>query len=279
MSDPVPSNALAAGRRSARVTFPGGSGFDLGGIVDLPDGPFKSTVLFTHCFTCNKDLKMIARIGRSLAEVGFLVLRYDLTGLGNSSGDFSQTNFSTNQADLLAATKFLASEFEGPRFLVGHSFGGACSLSLAQQITSVQGVASLSAPSDTSHLARLLERMDPEISVKGLGVVSIGGREYPIRKQMLDDFRNQDLPATLRKLTKPTLLFHSPTDETLGFEHVLRLFSLLTQRADRDPEPAPTSLICLAGANHLLANQPADIPFVVNTLAAWFDRLLSESSA
>ncbi len=262
-------------RRSERVLFPGGNGFNLAGIVDLPDEAPQASVVFTHCFTCSKDLKVIVRISRGLAEAGFAVLRYDLTGLGSSEGDFSQTNFSTNQADLLAAAEFASSYIAPPRFLIGHSFGGACSLSLAQEIDSIQGVVSLAAPSDTQHLAALLQRMNPAIAPEGNGQVTIGGRDYTIRRQMLDDFHRFDLPNRLRSLSKPALLFHSPVDETLGFEHVLRLFSLLTQRAAADPEPAPTNLICLPGADHLLVNQPADLPYVTSTIAAWFVRQLA----
>lgn len=262
-------------RRSERVTFPGGAGVDLGGIVDMPQADPKAFLLFTHCFTCNKDLKAIVRISRGLAEHGFAILRYDLTGLGNSGGDFSQTNFSTNQADLLAAVDFLSRQYAAPQFLIGHSFGGACSLSLAAQIRSVRAVVSLASPSETPHLADRLERMDPALKSTGTGTVSIGGRQYLIRQQMLDDFRSHDLPGRLRQLTKPTLLFHSPDDETLGFEHALRLFSLLTQRTAADPEPSACSLMCLPRADHLLVRDPADIQLVVDTTAAWLQRQLA----
>lgn len=262
-------------RRSERVEFPGGNGFELGGIIDLPDDAPLATVVFTHCFTCNKDLKAIVRISRGLAHHGFAVLRYDLTGLGNSHGDFSRTNFSTNRNDLRAACAFLTEHLAAPSFLIGHSFGGACSLSLTQELTSIRGVASLAAPSDTKHLADLLVRMNPSIDSEGEGTVSIGGREYLIRQQMIEDFRRFDLPQLLRQITKPCLLLHSPVDETLGYEHVLRLFSLLTQRSAQDPEPAPTSLLCLEAADHLLSKNPADLEYVAATLAAWFQRNLS----
>jgi len=262
-------------RSSERVSFVGGSGFQLAGIIDVPDAEPKATVLFTHCFTCSKDLKAIVRIGRSLAELGYFVLRYDLTGLGGSEGDFSQTNFSTNRADLRAAAEFLNANYAAPSFLIGHSFGGACSLSMAEELQSVRGILSLASPSDTSHLADLLLRMNPKIGTEGSGEVTIGGRTYEIAKQMLADFRSFDLPARLRRLQKPTLLFHSPEDETLRFEHVLRLYSLLTQRSNDDETPAaPTSLICLPKADHLLVNNPADIQMVTRLAAAWFDRII-----
>lgn len=255
--------------RSERVSFAGGNGFTLGGIIDVPSGAPIATAVFTHCFTCNKDLKAIVRIARGLSEAGVLVLRYDLTGLGNSKGDFSNSNFTSNRADLFSAVEFMSSEYSAPDFLIGHSFGGACSLSAAQEIESVRGVVSVAAPSDTSHLAGLLQQMDPEIAVKGIGSVTIGGRDYVIRKQMLDDFHEYDLPKTLRQLSKPSLLFHSPSDETLGFEHVLRLYSLLTQREGSDAEASASSLVCLPKSDHLLTKNAADMPFVTETIAAW----------
>ncbi len=262
-------------RRSERVAFTGGSGFQLAGIVDLPDHEPRATVLFTHCFTCSKDLKVIVRVSRGLAERGYAVLRYDLTGLGNSHGDFSHSSFATNRQDLQAAADYLGSYLAPPTFLIGHSFGGACSLSMAQTLTSVRGVVSLASPSDTHHLADMLHRMDPRISEAGVGTVSIGGRDYTIRKAMLDDFRQFDLPATLRQLSKPALLFHSLVDETLGFEHGLRLFGFLTQRTSADPEACPTSLICLEKADHLLVKHQADLDYVIASTAAWFDRQLA----
>ncbi|MEZ6135974.1 MAG: alpha/beta fold hydrolase [Pirellulaceae bacterium] len=261
-------------RRSERVYFPGHES-TLSGIVDLPDDIPRATAVFTHCFTCTKDLKTIVRISRGLAEQGFAVLRYDLTGLGSSEGDFSHSNFSTNRADLQAAVTFLSEYLAAPSFLLGHSFGGACSLSLAQDLPTIRGVVSLAAPSDTQHLADLLHRMDPQVASSGMGTVTIGGRQYTIRDSMLADFRAYDLPAQLRQLSKPTLLFHSPNDETLGFEHVLRLFALLTQRTGSDPTPSPSSLVCLPGADHLLIKQPADLPYVTSVIAAWFERILA----
>ncbi|MFN3193494.1 MAG: alpha/beta hydrolase family protein [Aureliella sp.] len=264
-------------RRSERVEFPGHTGQMLSGIIDLPESTPVAACVFTHCFTCNKDLKAIVRISRGLSALGFAVLRYDLTGLGSSRGDFSLTNFSTNQEDLVAAVHFLEQRGLPPKFLIGHSFGAACSLSLCESLPSVLAAVSIAGPSDTQHLADLLDRMDPEIRVRGIGAVHIGGRDYAIRQQMLDDFRKHDLPATLRSISKPILLFHSPVDETLGYDHVLRIFGCLSQRSANDPEPPPASLMTIPGADHLLIRNPADLEFVTASIATWIQRCLSES--
>lgn len=265
-------------RRSERVHFPGGRGERLAGIIDLPDAEPTGCLVFTHCFTCNKDLKAIVRISRGLAARGFCVLRFDLTGLGGSQGDFSETNFSSNRSDLRAAIEFMSQHVAPPSFLIGHSFGGACSLSLAQHVPSVRGVVAIAAPSDTRHLAELLLRMNPAIASEGVGEVTIGGRPYTIRQEILDDFRAFDLARELSQVSKPALLFHSPADETLGFEHALRIFGLLSQRADTAAEPSPASLVSLADADHLLSNNPADLVFVTEITAAWLTRQLIEES-
>lgn len=263
-------------RRSQRVSFPGGLGHELAGIVDQPQEEPKAFAVFAHCFTCTKDLKLIVRISRGLAALGFGVLRFDSTGLGNSRGDFSQTNFASNRDDLRAAVEFVSEQFAPPQFLIGHSFGGAAGLSMAQELPSIRGVTSIAAPSDTSHLANHLERLNPDIVKENFGTVTIGGTQHTISRQMLENFRQFDLTGILSRLSKPALLMHSPEDETLGFEHVLRLYHLLTNRGPDDPDPSAVSLICLDGADHLLTRNPADLDWIVRLVAAWFERQLVE---
>ena len=273
-------------RKSYRVKFAGGNGFQLAGIVDRPDPnaggigqQAMPIVVFSHCFTCNKDLKAIVRISRALSEHGIAVLRYDMTGLGGIDGDFSQTNFSTNQADLSAALRFAETELGRVTALMGHSFGGAVSLAHAGQGSeldseSLKAVITLAAPSDTKHLAELLARRDPDIEKHGRGSVTIGGIRWEIEKQMLADFRSHDLPAMIPAIKAATLLFHSPNDETVNFDHALRIMGLI-QNAPGTPQIP--SLIALRNADHLLVKNPEDLQFVSDTTAAFLHRYASPS--
>lgn len=259
-------------RVTHRVQFQGHASNTLAGILELPSNPPLGYVLFTHCFTCNKDLKAIVRISRELAERGWGVLRYDFTGLGGSTGDFSQSNFSTNQLDLQAAVDFLSEEFAPPDFLIGHSFGGAASLGMAEA-TKVKGVVAIAAPSDTYHLADLLQKMNPEITAAGLGEVTIGGRKYQINKQMIDDFRSHDLAATVRQLTLPVLAFHSPTDETVGFYHA-QINCGWNRDLQTHPPTQNRSIISLPNCNHLLTTNDDDCRFVAEMSDVWFRRVV-----
>lgn len=239
-------------RHSQRVVIPTSDGLELTGILEVPDAERLGTILFSHCFTCSKDLKAIVRISRELANLGWIVLRYDFRGLGGSQGEFAKSNFSTNCVDLQAAAEFLEQEYDGADFLMGHSFGGAASLAMTQSIESVIGVIALATPSDTHHLASLLESMDPSIVLEGRGEVTIGGFTYPVERQMLEDFRSFDLPASVAVLRKPMLALHSPTDETVAYEHALWNCDFANARTR--PE-GPRSLITLPNCNHLLTDE------------------------
>lgn len=258
-------------RKSYRVRFAGGNEAELAGIVDRPDDlPQCPVAVFSHCFTCNKDFKAIVRISRALAERGIAVLRFDMTGLGDSEGDFSHTSFTTNVADLQAAIGFASAELGPVAAIIGHSFGGAASLAIAGSgsAPSLKSVITIASPSDTQHLAWLLAHLDPAVESSGVGKVTIGDREWTIRREMLEDFHSHDLPALIGKIAVPSLLFHSPVDGTLGFDHALRIMGLIQAAPDQQ---APVSLITLDGADHLLSD-PTDIEFVSATTAAFLNR-------
>lgn len=68
----------------------------LSGALELPESGVRCFALFAHCFTCGKDVAAASRIARALTKQGIAVLRFDFTGLGNSDGDFANTNFSSN---------------------------------------------------------------------------------------------------------------------------------------------------------------------------------------
>lgn len=87
--------------QSRSLTFDGPSGADLSARLDLPDNAQPAAfALFAHCFTGSKGLPAMRELARALTAEGLGVLRFDFTGLGESEGDFSHTNFSSNVDDV-----------------------------------------------------------------------------------------------------------------------------------------------------------------------------------
>lgn len=111
--------------------FPNSRGETLSGRLELPTGSPRAYAIFAHCFTCSKNVHAASRISRALSQRGLAVLRFDFTGLGNSEGDFANTNFSSNVEDLVAAAQALQREHRAPSLLIGHSLGGAAVLAAA----------------------------------------------------------------------------------------------------------------------------------------------------
>jgi alpha/beta superfamily hydrolase len=248
-----------------RLFFESATGTKLAARLDISDdGEPYACALFAHCFTCNKNYKGVAQISRTLAEAGIAVLRFDFTGLGESEGDFADTNFSSNVADLIAAAEFLKSEFEAPKILIGHSLGGAAVLQAAAHIPSSVAVVTIAAPSETAHLARLLAGTRPTLEARGEAEITIAGRTFTIKKQFLDDLERTHMQATIRDLNGALLIFHSPQDQTVGIDNAAQIF----QAAQH-----PKSFISLDGADHLLSN-PRDSLYVGSLIAAWAGRYI-----
>ena len=119
------------------------SGRDCAGSLTRDDSQLRAVAIFSHCFTCTKDLKAIVRISRRLAELGIAVLRFDFTGLGDSSGSFSDSNFDTNCDDVRSAIDYIEREIGLPELLIGHSLGGAAMMTVAAEVESVRALATI----------------------------------------------------------------------------------------------------------------------------------------
>src|SRR3954462_2862094 len=156
-----------------RFQFQSAEGHQLAAALDLPDGEPVAYALFAHCFTCGKDVLAARRISLGLAAKGLAVLRFDFTGLGSSEGDFANSTFSSNVADLVLAANHLRETGRGPSILIGHSLGGAAILAAAAQIPDARAVVTIAAPSDPTHVTGLFADRIDDIRQQGKVEVSL----------------------------------------------------------------------------------------------------------
>ena len=207
-----------------RFQFPGTGGQMLAAALDRPEGTPRATALFAHCFTCSKDNLAAKRIADGLVRRGFAVLRFDFTGLGNSEGEFANTHFSSNVADLIRAADHLRASHRAPALLIGHSLGGAAVLAAAERIPEAKAVVTIAAPSDPAHVAGLFKDHVEAIRAEGEAEVSLAGRPFKIRRSFLDDVASQNLANHIANLKRALLIFHAPTDDTVGIENATHIF-------------------------------------------------------
>jgi putative redox protein len=247
-----------------RFQFTGEGGHQLAAALDLPDREPLAYALFAHCFTCGKDVLAAKRIAVALAAKGIAVLRFDFTGLGSSEGDFANSTFSSNIADLVRAANHLRDTRKAPAILIGHSLGGAAILAAAGQIRDAKAVVTIAAPSDPAHVTGLFKDRIEDIRKHGKVEVSLAGRPFNITSEFLDDIAEHGLMAHVANLHKALLVMHSPTDDTVGIDNATRIFV-----AARHPK----SFVSLAGTDHLLSER-RDAAYVADVIAAWVTRYL-----
>ncbi|MFH6959530.1 alpha/beta hydrolase family protein [Flavobacterium aquidurense] len=250
---------------SQKITFTNSKGQELAARLELPEnGEPRAFALFAHCFTCNKNLTAVRTIGKTLTQKNIAVLRFDFTGLGESEGDFEQTNFSSNVEDLYSAARFLEENYQAPKLLIGHSLGGAAVLFASAKIQSVKAIATIGAPSNPEHVAHLFHNSIDEINASGKAIVSIGGREFTINKQFIEDIQSKNIKHNLDEFKNSILIMHSPQDTTVSIENAAEIY-----KAARHPK----SFVSLNGADHLLSDKK-DSEYVGNIIATWADRYL-----
>ena len=254
-----------------KFEFKNQRGETLSGTLEEPTaGSSRGVALFAHCFSCSKNVLAASRVSRGLRERGFTVLRFDFTGLGESEGEFADTNFSTNVDDLRAAISAMRQEKLAPNILIGHSLGGAAVLDLADEIEEVKLVATIGAPSEPRHVVHLFdESAMQQIEATGQADISLGGRPFTIKKQFLDDVNEASVLKKLGSSQKPLLICHSPTDRVVGIDNAQKIY-----RAAKHPK----SFVSLDGADHLLSKKE-DAEFVSTLIASWAARFIGSPDA
>ncbi len=248
------------------VRFSNAQGESLAGLLEKPPGPVRAWALFAHCFTCGKDIAAASRIARALTRERIGVLRFDFTGLGNSDGDFANTNFSSNLEDLLAAARWLNEAHGGPQILIGHSLGGAAVLGVADRVDSAVAVCTIGAPSKARHVEHLFVDAKEQIEADGCARVRIGLREFPVRRQLLEDLEKYASTDHIRRLRKALLVMHSPVDDVVPVTEAARIYEAAQH---------PKSFVSLDRADHLL-RKAVDSEYVARLIAAWAERYLPE---
>ncbi len=250
-----------------KVRFQSANGNELVGYIQVPvnQHPEHFAVL-AHCFSCTKNLGALREIGRALTQEGFGILRFDMTGLGESEGDFGQTGFVSNITDIVSAYHFLEAEYQAPDLLVGHSFGGTAALCAATMMPSTEAVVTIGSPSDPRNVLKRFGESLEEIQVKGSATVKLEGRPFNISQKFVQSLLSDDLEEEVATLNKAILVIHSPQDNVVTVDNAKRIYDFAKH---------PKSFVSLDGADHMLTNK-RDSNYVGKLIASWAKRYLPQ---
>lgn len=245
--------------KSEKITFPGSTGDKLSGRIDYPESEPKEFALFAHCFTCSKNLRAVGHITKALAANGIATLRFDFTGLGESEGDFADTNFSSNVDDLIAASDYLSRNFKAPTLIIGHSLGGAAILQAANSLKNSKALVTIGSPCNPDHVIHHFEADMSKIEATGEAEVTLAGRPFKIKKQFLDDLGSANMNDSISNLNRALLVMHAPLDDTVGIDNAAHIFKMAKH---------PKSFVSLDGADHLLSDEEYSM-YAGNVIASW----------
>ncbi len=248
------------------LKIPNSSGVLLHAILELPTNQRPDQfAIFAHCFTCNSNFKAVRNISRSLTNHGFGVVRFDFTGLGRSEGEFANSHFEANVSDLFDVHTFMKQNYKAPILMIGHSLGGTAALAAGAQIDEVRAIATIGAPSETTHVKKHFAHGIKEVQEKGEAEVLIGARPFKINQNFINNFGNDELLDLIKKMRKKALLvMHAPFDKIVSVDHAQRIFKSAFH---------PKSFVSLDQADHLLSNE-ADSIYVGNIIGSWAPRYL-----
>ena len=239
--------------RTLRCQFDNPRHHTLAGRLELPADPTpRCFAVMSHCFTCSKDTLTSFRVSRGLAAQGVGVLRFDFTGLGDSGGEFADSNFTTMVEDIVSAADFLKHEYAAPVALIGHSMGGTASLLAARRIDTCKTVITLASPSQPDHV---LHHFGPAMARLAAGEdasIRVAGTDYPVKPQFVEDVRQYDMNKLMAGCDTAILAVRAGRDQLVPAADADAILTFST---------AQTKLLELAEADHLFSdrNQIDDI--------------------
>ena len=265
-------------------------GFNLGGTVSRPAGKtppgskdkkiekLPAIVLVGGSDHVDRDsvafgIPVMGQLSGLLADAGYLVVRYDKRGVGQSGGRAESATLPDYADDVLSVVKWLRKQKDVDRdrvFVVGHGEGGAATLLAATRTSDIDAVVTIAAPGvKGSELVldqqrRALEplripdeekqrRVQLQMQIMNAVLTGEGWDGVPeaMRKQADTPwFRSVlafDPAAVMRKVQQPLLILHGELDKQVPVNNAELLNGLATQR-----KKGTATMVLLKGINHLL---------------------------
>ncbi len=198
--------------------FPGFDGGQLAATLDFPAEILpKKYIIVSHCFTCNRQLLVTARLCRGLAKAGYAVLRFDFTGLGESEGEFADTHFRSMIADVECAARWLATHYEPASVLIGHSMGGTVSLAASQNsesaLSAVENIVTLASPSYPAHVLHHFGDAMPALLRGENAEIIVAGQAYPVKPAFVKDVQSYDMGKQMQACQLPIMAIYAGNDD------------------------------------------------------------------
>ena len=291
-------------------------GFNLAGTLTMPKGEGRlrhpTVVLVGGSGPVDRDetvagIPIFAQLADALAERGFMVLRYDKRGVGQSGGRIETVTLEDYADDVMAVIKWLGKRDDvDPRRMavVGHSEGGSVAMLAAAKEKKIASIVLVAATGSTGadlvleqqrHQLELMNLPDTERQQKielqqkvQAAVISEKGWEgvpEEVRRQAdtawFKSLLQFDPARVMPQIKQPILILQGDLDTQVPPHHAEQLAELARKRK----KAPPIESVHLPGVNHLLVKattgevqeyaeltEKTITPDVATTIAEWLKR-------
>ncbi|HXD72350.1 MAG TPA: alpha/beta fold hydrolase [Vicinamibacterales bacterium] len=260
------------------------NGFSLAGTVSKPaepaKGPFPAVVLTGTLGQTDRDelvagIPILGQLAGALADAGFLVVRYDKRGVGQSGGRADAVTLADYADDQRAAVRYLTTrkDVDSRRIaVVGHGEGGLISLITAANEKKVGAVVLLGTNGiagtelvlqqqqhalgrmnigDTEKQARI--EMQKRINAAAVTGKGLDGLTPDVRRQVenpeFQSMLSTDPAKLIAKVHQPILAVQGELDTEVAPSNADRI----AEAAKARKPPLPADVVKVPGVNHLLA--------------------------
>jgi pimeloyl-ACP methyl ester carboxylesterase len=226
-----------------QVQFVNAQGESLAGTLHQPEQSVVGGVVAGHCFTCSRHTGILRRICKDLSNAGFLVLRFDFSGNGQSQGRFEQSTWSKQIQEMELAVAWLQQQGVSWIGLAGHSLGAAIALVTASRLPRIAAVCRVAGRvSDARSMHFLTPPQQERLEEDGQVDFSSRGRQLTISSAFFDDAGRHDLIAATKTLQIPMLVVHGDHDEIIPVSEAYLAKSI---------NPDMVQLSIVPGGNHM----------------------------
>lgn len=244
------------------VHFKNPQGEQLTGTLHLPDTATDRGIVLAHCFTCSRHTGILRQLGHDFAEAGFMALRFDFSGNGQSEGEFAQSTYTKQISEMKIACDFISSRGTSRIGLVGHSMGAVIALLAAVEMKSAKAVCTIAGRLSGMNAMRFLNKdQQGKLDQTGQVVFSSRGRQLMLTQDFFSDAGRFDLPALVSRLKIPLLIVHGDRDEIIPVDEAY---------SAHEPNSEKTDMAIISGADHMFSNKNHR-ESVSRQIVTWFE--------
>jgi len=259
-ADPSATGASATAGDVHRVTLASRRGVPLAGLLHVPHGAGERAdlpaVVLCHGMESTKEGTKHQALAARLVPLGYVVLRFDFSYVGESGGRFEDLTISGEVEDLVGACDHLWARGITRIGLVGSSLGGAVAVLYAAREPRVHALITIAA---VARPLGIVERLSASALADWRRTGYRGEGPHRLKRDFLDDLSRVDVLAAACAVRGASLVAHGDHDRVVPVDDAHLLYQAL---------PTPKAIAITPGGDHRYSD-PQHLTALLDRSVEW----------